>query len=439
MFIKGISFNSSKAQTIDSKIKSSQEFNKENIFIRQAGNNTIGNYKTHTSFPKFTMDNISNRNNTDQYSNANNIMMFNKNFALEDGFSYFINNSKYKYYFHVPTIDIYFLKEIEYDSKVIEDIKHWKQKNDFNVSFIKVYQYFINNPEGCISIIMEHPYGFNLFDMINSTGVANNYLLRKIAKNSLSFLSEYNKANKNEDYGLFCLCDLFYDINGNMKVIPNLFKHNQNSTNSLCECKKFITEIAKILKIPITQYLSLGVILLKCAIGNIPLKCFDLIFCNKQIPNKCCLLHILLSIEKIKTNPKDTLLLSNFLRLLPEKFTQLLCKLLSIDASNQMASITNGYLSQIEIRPNVSLHMKELLNLVNVSSSSYTEPHLHKFITNFDIVFSHLKDANDKPKNSQVFLSNFKNKLNIINSICQIFDLEPDNLISKLYINIKEA
>lgn len=429
MFIKGTPFNSCKAQTIDNKAKASQEFCKENAFIKQQRNNTIGNSKTHSLFHKFSIENISSRKNNDKNLNNN---VFNKKISLEDGFSYFITSNKYKHYFYVPTMEIYFLKEINYNSKIIESIKIWKHQNDSNVSLLKIFQYFANNPEGCITIIMEHPNGVNLMDIINSTGIADIFLLNKIVRNCLAFLSENSKSNNNQDYGLFCLCDLFYDINGTMKVIPNIFTLYSNDC-VMCECKKFINEIAKILRIPITQYLSLGVILLKCAIGNINLKCFDLLFSNKHISIQCCLLHTLFSIEKTMINPKDTLLLSNFLRLLPENFIQLLCQLLSIDASKQSLCLGNPWLKQIAIRPNVSLHMKELLKIINQSFS--IEPHLHKFITSFDIVFSQLKEGKD----NKGFLSNFKSKINVINAICQIFDVEPDYLMSKLHVNNKEV
>jgi hypothetical protein len=65
---------------------------------------------------------------------------------------------------------------------------------------------------------MDYMIGYSLKDIIEFAGCVNESILQKIAYQLLTCLNEYNELF-NEDFGKFCICDIFFDKQGNLKVI----------------------------------------------------------------------------------------------------------------------------------------------------------------------------------------------------------------------------
>jgi hypothetical protein len=76
---------------------------------------------------------------------------------MEEGISLSVikntSNKKVKKFFHVPDFEIYFIKEIAISDKFFisdyrQKISHWNRTLDNSEKFIKIYNEYVNNPEG---------------------------------------------------------------------------------------------------------------------------------------------------------------------------------------------------------------------------------------------------------------------------------------------------
>lgn len=375
--------------------------------------------KTQNFLPKMTLEKIDNKA---QLKDRMIKDIKSKQFALEDGFTYY-SNSILKHYFHVPLLQLYFLKEFTYESTIIDQIRQWQQCNCTHINFLKIHQYFINNPEGCITILFEYPFGFSINEIINSTGITSNYLLNKITRNCLRFLSIQNKDNNSKDYGIFCLCDLFYNSNGEMKIIPNIALNEHIDINSLCECKQFLNKLSRTFKVNINQFFSLGYILLRCLTGNIQLKVYEKLF---QLPNlklKCCLMHTILSIEENYFSIDDNVLLSHFLSLLPENCSHFICELLSFN--NTKPNYNNTWLNSIA-KQRIALKINELLKVAN--EDNLNDYYIEQFIHKFNMVYMNLTTF----MNINEVIDDFKTKKKEIEAICKLYDFNINTFIDRI-------
>ncbi len=68
------------------------------------------------------------------------------------------------------------------------------------------------------SVILEYSRGLTLLEVIEHTGAINENLLNKIANQLLTCFEEY-RDKSNKDYGDICMCDIYFDRNGSLKVI----------------------------------------------------------------------------------------------------------------------------------------------------------------------------------------------------------------------------
>lgn len=99
-----------------------------------------------------------------------------------------------------------------------EKIINWNNKLYSSNKFVKIYNDFVNNPEGYVSLVIEHMQGYSLQDLIENIGALNEAVLCKIAIQITQCLNDYNQKMM-EDYGEFCTCDVLFDKHGNLKVI----------------------------------------------------------------------------------------------------------------------------------------------------------------------------------------------------------------------------
>ncbi len=136
------------------KIKNSFEMEEEtlkNINKKFISNNVILNVNPSTkevSYPSFILYDYDSPQLEDLILNS---------VRLEDGISLSIikntSEKKGKKFFHVPDFEIYFIKEIAISDKIFihdykEKISHWNRKVDNSDKFIKIYNEYVNNPEG---------------------------------------------------------------------------------------------------------------------------------------------------------------------------------------------------------------------------------------------------------------------------------------------------
>ena len=107
---------------------------------------SIGNENFHN---KENTNHIIDNNNNNNYNNAINSLHNNNGINLEDGITYKVKNG-YKYYIHIPTVNLYFIKEIKftYSQTLIKKISDWNKNFYKHENYLKIYQYFVNNPEG---------------------------------------------------------------------------------------------------------------------------------------------------------------------------------------------------------------------------------------------------------------------------------------------------
>ena len=244
-----------------------KKYNKNNYNEKSSNNNSKNFNQTHLNFlPKHNIKiksnsidkNLNNTNKTNDNSNLNNNnIIINTNqinnnnnpnliINLEEGITYKISKN-YKYYFHIPSIEIFLLKEINLigSQGIIQKIKEWKKINDNNPKYLKIYQYFINNPEGFISIIIEQPFGDNLKDIINNIGFCDNVLIFKLSNKINDLIKNQKNFNKDYNEDIFCMCDIFFDVNENLKIIPPIIRNDKLNNKNLCDCKKFLIEFSK--------------------------------------------------------------------------------------------------------------------------------------------------------------------------------------------------
>ena len=353
----------------------------------------------------------------------------NKQINLNEGISYNILNG-YKYHFNVSNVDIYLLKEInnKFIKKLIEPIKKWRNKYNEESIFLKIIDIKINTPEGCSTIIIEHPIGGeNFTNFINSIGFNNENLLFKIISEIYKYILIFQKNNYFRNIP-FCICDIFIDINERIKIIPPIIRYisflcnNQNHKDKeKCICKYYFEKIKNIYEIN-TNYISifcLGFSIIQLITQNLifKMKSFSILLSHKNNTDlkKCCLVHTLQNIETLFCNNKEDLLLSNFLELYPKYLTEFLHECIDFNgrSPNESYQILNRK-SNNNTNEN-SIKVKELLKLVELPKNTYCK--FEKFLENFEILY---KNFNIMP---DLFNYSLKKK-KILSNLSRAFNIE---------------
>ena len=393
---------------------------------------SIGNENFHN---KENTNHIIDNNNNNNYNNAINSLHNNNGINLEDGITYKVKNG-YKYYIHIPTVNLYFIKEIKftYSQTLIKKISDWNKNFYKHENYLKIYQYFVNNPEGYFSILIEQPIGDTINDYINSIGFCDNFCLSRISQKIYELIKNM-KYNSYEE--VFCGCDLFFDISNKLKVYPP-FLRNINYSTHLCECKQILFKICKIYQININPYFCLGYLMIKMMSGNMKLVSFKyLISYYEEIKknNNCCLFHTLIYIEEKFLNKKE-FLLKDLLKFYSPELKHFLCECLSFD-SNRHPTPQNEWLNLYDISQRIRVTIKELLRIVQKNLKENKFKTIDEFMNNYEIIYNNLKlNGGDKSSYiNQQYFQNLYNHKYIISMICRCFEIEKEEFMSKL-INI---
>jgi hypothetical protein len=106
-----------------------------------------------------------NSNNNNKINNINNKLLLNSKIKLEEMITLNLikgsgNSGAVKKMLHVPTLKTYIIKEEpivnkEVRKNLMEWISFWQNKLYDSESHVKIYGSFWNQPEGCVSILME--------------------------------------------------------------------------------------------------------------------------------------------------------------------------------------------------------------------------------------------------------------------------------------------
>lgn len=368
---------------------------------------------------------------------------------INEGITYKFNNG-FKYYFNLRHINIYFLKEVQYNlaKGVSTAIKTWNKIFNGNNNYLKIISRLLNTPESHYTFVLEYPKGGeNLYDIVNSIGLNEPrtiyYIISDIYKNILILRNEKNEIIKQYQNIPFCLCDLSLTLNEELKVIPPVIrkipvnaskiisneknKKANNSYCSICECKKNLDFLLKQKNIPKNNisFFCLGLSILQIITQNFlfHLKSYNLLMKNKDY-FQCCLIHSLKNIEE-KMNMCDfnkDLLLSQFLSQYDNKlfnFIHYCTKFEEIDIIPNSGFIDFYYMMEKRI----SLSSKELFKIINLSNNHYIS--LDNFLKSFKILFNGMK----------IDKNNFKTLLHenkVIDVIRRSFNIEKSLLNSKI-------
>ena len=354
---------------------------------------------------------------------------------LNDGLFYKVNND-YKFYFDMNNIDCYIFKDIEANvnkNNILKLIESWQKNYKKCNHFLKILGFKKFNSQKNYSIILEHPNGGENFnDIINSIGFYDLKLLLNISQIIYECLSN-TKSDKNNKNIIFCICDIYLNINNHIKIIPPFIRNIH--TKSLCRCKNTIKKFENIFKLN-SSNISLfcfGFALLQLITQNLIFKMKSLnylmraekekyILCFK----KCCFLHTLLNIEAKICDKKNDLLLSNFFELYPESVTNF------IHICTQFKPIENldliykhEFLNIYDAENHIDVQLKEILKILNFDSKfNNNQISYENFMEKFETLYKKLDI------NQYVFNKVFRYK--ILNNIRRAFNLKEKNELDKL-------
>ena len=453
--------------------KNSQENEKKkkSNFI---GNN-IKKIKTMGKMQKMSIvtDNLFNKINLDINNNKKNIIQRVKNqrkeLDINEGISYKLNNG-FKYYFNLRHINIYLLKEVQFNlaKGVSTSIEAWNKIFKENDNYLNIVYRKLNTPEKHFTFVIEYPKGGeSIFDIISSIGLTETkliyYIISELYKNILILKNEKNEAIKDYQNIPFCLCDLFLTINEKLKIMPpvirkipvNASKTINNDKNkkdnklycNICECKKNLEIIFK--KINISKnnisLFCLGLSFLQIITQNFlfNLKSYNILINNKNY-FQCCLIHSLINIEEKINDSKHNLLILKFLSQYDSKlinFIHYCTQFEEIDKYPNSDFIDCYYIMEKRI----NLSMKELYKIINLNNNNYIS--LDNFLKNFKLLFNDMKiDKNTfksllhENKITDVIKRSFNiDKSQLKNKIYKIIDdIENNNILDYKYNNNNE-
>ena len=354
---------------------------------------------------------------------------------LNDGLFYKHKNG-YKFYFDFNNVDCYIFKDIESNinkNNILKLIESWQKNYKKCNHYLKILGFKKFNSQKNYSIILEHPNGGENFnDIINAIGFYDLKLLLNISQIIYECLSNI-KNDKNNKNKIFCLCDIYLNINNHIKIIPPFIRNIQ--TKSLCQCKTSIKKIENIFNYNSSNLslFSFGFILLQLITQNLifKLRSFNYLIKPKKDKyilcfKKCCFLHALLDIEAKICDKKNDLLLSNFLDLYPESVDNF------IHICTQFKSLENldiiykhEFLNMYGAGNRIDVQMKEILKIL-IFDDKYNNNQINyeTFLEQFEFLYKKLDI------NQYIFNKIFRYK--IINNIKRAFNIKEKNDLDKL-------
>ena len=415
--------------------------------------NNIKKIKTMGKVAKISIitDNLFNKINLDKNINKKNISQKIKNKKkdienINEGITFKLKNG-FKYYFNLRNINIYFLKEVQYNlaKGIATSIKSWNQIYNENNNYLNIISRKLNTPENHYTFILEYPKGGeSLYDIVNTIGINEPkiiyYIISEIYKNIIKLREQNNEIIKECQYIPFCLCNLFLTLNEELKIMPPIIRkipiissekinNNKKENNSYfnkCECEKNIEILIKKLKLPKRNisFFCLGLSIIQIITNNLlfRLKSFNALIKENNYFH-CCLIHSIKYIEEMLCDSQKDLLALNFLSKYDNKlnfFIHQCTKFEEIEANPNSDFIDCYYMMDKRL----DLSMKELFKIITLNNNNYIS--LNNFLKNFKLLFNDMKmDKN-----------NFKSLLNenkALNVIKRSFNIEKNHLKNKIY------
>ena len=372
------------------------------------------------------------------------------------GITYKIYNG-YKFYFNLPNEQIYILKEVSYScgKGLIPRIELWNKKYMNDSVYLKIYDHEINFNQRQIIWIIQYPKGGEtLNDIINSVGFYDqNYLfdlVTKIYKSIIKIKEDKDIESQKYKNIPFCLCDIFFNVNEHIKIIPplirqipidsNLDKKNNNDyiinkNIQLCQCKNNIKQILSYYNEDFYSFFCLGFAIMQTITQNLIFDMSSYKYTLNFLKNSekislkefCCFVHLLLNIEKKYFNNTKNLLFFHFLNLYPKSLLSLLHECTNFN--NNIPSTSNEFLNLYNTNKNLNLSMKEVLGITTIPQNNYIK--FDTFLSDFEILF---KDVKIDP---EIFL----NKLNsnkVIHILSRNFGIDKEFLKNKIKEKIEQ-
>ena len=374
------------------------------------------------------------------------------------GLAYKMNNG-YKFYFNLPNEQIYILKEVSYScgKGLIPQIELWNKKYQNDSIYLKIYDHEIDFNQRQIIWIIQYPTGGeSINDIINSVGFYDqNYLFDLVTKIYRTVIKlKEDKENQKYKNIPFCICDIFINVNEHIKIIPplirqipidsNLNKKNNNSNLSnkhitRCKCKNNLLKVFEYFKEDSYSFLCLGFSIIQTITQNL---IFDMSSYKytlnllkkskmKVFKENCCLVHLLLNIEKKYFNNSKYLLFSNFLNLYPKSLLSLLHDCTNLQNNN--VSSSNEFLNLYDTNKNLNLSIKEVLDVTTLPENDFIR--FDTFLSNFELLFKNIKI------NPEIFLKKL-NSNKVLNVLSRAFGIDKEifrnKLKEKIGMNLKE-
>ena len=376
----------------------------------------------------------------------------------------------YKYYFNIPNEQIYILKECSFNEGkgILPMVKEWNKYYENDGLYLKIYDHEIDSNQRQIILVIQYPIGGeSVNDIINSVGFYDQNLLFDIITKIYKAITKINndKSKNSEKYinTPFCLCDIFMNVNENIKIISPLIRQininskfdkniNNNNSNIVCKCKTNISLLLKLFNInkDSISFFCLGFSIIQIITQNLifELDSYKYIFktlkTNNNIINlnnnlsynnknisfpeqKCCLAHLLLDIEKQNLNGNDYLLLSHFLNLYPKSLLSFLHECTSF--KGEKPSSSNEFLNLYDTNRNLNLSIKEILEITVLPKNEYIK--FDVFLSDFEILYKDIKiNADD-----------YIRKLNcnkVIQVLSRAFNIDKEIIINKISEKIED-
>ena len=346
----------------------------------------------------------------------------------------------YKYYFDLNNIDCYIFKEIENinnKNNFLKLIESWQKNYRKCNPYLKILGFKKFNTQKNYCIILEYPTGGENFnDIINSIGFYDVKLLLNITQIIYECLSKV-KNDKNNKNIMFCICDIYVNINNHIKIIPPFIRCAQNN-KSFCKCKLSINKLKNIFNYDENNIslFCLGFCLLQLITQNLifKMKSFNYLIKTEKEKfilcfKKCCFIHTLINIEAKLCDKKNDLLISNFIELYPESVTNFIHICTQFEPLHNLDIIyKHEFLNMYDARNHIDVHFKEILKILNFDSKfNYNQIKFDDFLNKFETIYKKLDI------NQYVFSKVFKYK--IFNNLIRAFNLKDKKDKDKL-INV---
>ena len=343
----------------------------------------------------------------------------------------------YKYYFDLNNIDCYIFKEIENinnKNNFLKLIESWQKNYRKCNPYLKILGFKKFNTQKNYCIILEYPTGGENFnDIINSIGFYDVKLLLNITQIIYECLSKVKNDKKNKNI-IFCICDIYVNINNHIKIIPPFIRSVQNN-KSFCKCKSSINKLKNIFNYDENNIslFCLGFCLLQIITQNLifKMKSFNYLIKTEKEKfilcfKKCCFIHTLINIETKLCDKKNDLLITNFMELYPESVKDFIHICTQFKSMHNLDVIyKHEFLNMYDARNHIDVHFKEILKIINFDKNfNYNQIKFDDFLNKFEIIYKKLDI------NQYVFNKVFKYK--IFNNLIRAFNLKDKKDTNKL-------